>query len=44
MGKFCFDLTLETVDNNADANKAIEAKANEANMTDKADKAFEASQ
>jgi hypothetical protein len=42
LGKFCFDFKLEAVDNNADANGAIEADADKADVTDKANEAFEA--
>jgi hypothetical protein len=39
---FCFDFKLDAVDDNANANGAIEANADEADMTDKAHEAFEA--
>jgi hypothetical protein len=40
LGKFCFDFEFEGVDNNANDNEAIEAKANKAFVTNKADEAF----
>ncbi len=42
LGKFCFNFKLEAVDDNADANGAIEANASKADVTNKADEAFEA--
>jgi hypothetical protein len=41
LGKFCFKLKFEAVDDNVDANGAIEANVDKADMTDKADEALE---